>query len=357
MKSGSTIKDLHDRVHQGASSSRDFISPANLIAVTRVDTGVQLVLGDSSRERQFMPSALVHEQLADHLDIPLDYYRRTLDQEPDLLAANANTWLRRSGDRRLIRTIDIDGTPTARAFLSDRYRQLDHADLLHAALPALERLGTRIESCELTERRIYLKAISERIGGEVRPGEIVQAGVVISNSEVGCGALSIRPLTYTLRCSNGAISEDLTLRQHHLGRRQGGDDSIQQLLSDEARQADDRAFFLKVRDLTSAALEEALFTKQLDRLKAAAQQAIVPSQLEAVVEVTSKRFGLSEIERTGVLGHLAANGDLSQWGLSSAVTRFSQDVDSYDRSTDLERIGGRIVELSKRDWTTLTSTN
>jgi len=54
--------------------------------------------------------------------------------------------------------------------------------------------------------------------------------------------------------------------------------------------------------------------------------------------------------RGGVLRHLIEGGDMSRWGIANAVTRQSQDVDSYDRATDLERAGGQIIELSQRDW-------
>ena len=42
--------------------------------------------------------------------------------------------------------------------------------------------------------------------------------------------------------------------------------------------------------------------------------------------------------------------DLSQWGLVNAVTRYSQDVDNYDRATELETLGGKIVDLKPTEW-------
>lgn len=38
--------------------------------------------------------------------------------------------------------------------------------------------------------------------------------------------------------------------------------------------------------------------------------------------------------------------DFSQFGLVNAVTRSSQDVEDYNRATELERIGGTILEDS-----------
>jgi hypothetical protein len=35
-----------------------------------------------------------------------------------------------------------------------------------------------------------------------------------------------------------------------------------------------------------------------------------------------------------------------QW----AVTRLAQDAENYDRASDLERLGGRIIELPRSEW-------
>jgi len=43
------------------------------------------------------------------------------------------------------------------------------------------------------------------------------------------------------------------------------------------------------------------------------------------------------------------------YGLSNAVTRFSQDVDSYDRATDLETIGYKILTMPKKQWNRLNT--
>lgn len=46
-----------------------------------------------------------------------------------------------------------------------------------------------------------------------------------------------------------------------------------------------------------------------------------------------------------ILGHLIAGGDLSLYGLANAVTRHAQDVQSYDRSTELEATGYKIITM------------
>ena len=50
------------------------------------------------------------------------------------------------------------------------------------------------------------------------------------------------------------------------------------------------------------------------------------------------------------INHLIKGGDLSGYGLVNAVTRYSQDVEDYDRATEFEALGGKLIELSGREW-------
>lgn len=68
------------------------------------------------------------------------------------------------------------------------------------------------------------------------------------------------------------------------------------------------------------------------------------------VEVVGKKHSLAETERKGVLARLIEGADFSRYGLHSAITRHAADVDSYDRATELERLGGTIIELPRSQW-------
>lgn len=55
-------------------------------------------------------------------------------------------------------------------------------------------------------------------------------------------------------------------------------------------------------------------------------------------------------EQEDILKYLIAGGDLSMYGLSNAVTRVSQDVESYDRATTLEGIGWQVATMEPAQW-------
>ena len=115
-----------------------------------------------------------------------------------------------------------------------------------AVLPILKGLPElRFESVELTETRMYLKCVTPQLKFEMAPGDIVQAGIAISNSEVGQGTLSVQPLLFRLVCRNGLIVADRALRKTHVGRALAQEDEGVTIYQDDTLQADDKAFFLK----------------------------------------------------------------------------------------------------------------
>jgi hypothetical protein len=352
MKTGLSLTQLAQELERQVITKRDFLAPEQQLQVAVVETAtptVQLVLGPVGH-MPLTPHA--HGQVAEHLGIPKAYYDRLHQQAPALLATNVNHWLQASGTQRLVRTLDH----TVRAYLSQRYRPLDHVDLAEAVLPVLlEDAQLEVASCQITATRLYIKATTPRLTAEVRKGDVVQAGLVISNSEVGAGSVRVEPLLYRLICRNGAILNDLALKKYHVGRANGhGEDAIQALLRDETKALNDRAFWATVQDVVRSTLQEVTFQQIVARWRDATQEVITSDPVQ-VVEVTAKRLGLTESERGSVLRHLVAGGDLSRYGLANAITRASQDVDDYDRATDLERLGGQLIELPRQAWQALAT--
>jgi len=209
-----------------------------------------------------------------------------------------------------------------------------------------------VESAELTDSRLYIKAITPKTTFEVRPGDVVNAGIVISNSEVGMGSVKVEPLIYRLVCKNGLISADHSLNKYHVGRSGDLGELAEEFFRDSTRKADDKAFWLKVQDVVRGALQSDVFAKIARRMTEAAS-ATMDADPVKVVERVQERYQLNDGERSGVLRHLIQGADLTQYGLVNAITRASQDVQQYDRATDMERLGGAVLELPRSDWRAL----
>ena len=284
-----------------------------------------------------------HRQIGAALGIPAKYYDKMQKELPDLLAQNVNAWFDTEPQAKMIRTMD----GRARAFLSDRYRRIDNYEIAQTVLPILGELeDAHVESCEVTENRMYIKVVNPRLQADVVPGDTVQAGIMITNSEIGLGSVTVSPLLFRLVCTNGMVVNDAASRKYHIGRANTVGENFQ-IFTDETIIADDKAFMLKVRDTVRAAVDEARFGQVVNMMRQAKGVKLDTPDIPKFVELTAAEFGLSQNEGRGVLDHLIRDADLSLYGLANAVTRYSQDVESYDRATELESAGYSILGMSR----------
>jgi hypothetical protein len=347
MKTGRTLVDLASELSRQLNAKRDMIVPSPMMRFATDSGGTsQVTIETPDGSAHYGTTELARRQLADKLGIPYAYFERMREKQPDLLDRNVNTWLHSEDDRRLVRTLDGN----VRAVLSDRYRRLDNYDLAEHVLPILQRLpGGRPESVELTDTRMYLKWIASEVRHEVQPGDVVEAGVVVTNSEVGLGSLSVQPLVYRLVCSNGLIVADHGLRKTHVGRLIEANDSDLTVFKDDTLEAADKAFFMKVRDVVESAVSEVTLRQLSERMRRTLGFVLSGDPVKSV-EVIGTKYLLNEQERSGVLRHLISGGDLSGYGLVNAVTHYSQEVPDYDRATEFEVLGGKLLSLPDRDW-------
>ncbi|WP_304634344.1 DUF932 domain-containing protein [uncultured Oscillibacter sp.] len=345
MKQGMTIQDAAKEIMRQSQAKADYlVNTANLHMETCDGIPILRLLDESGVDRVEPLDILTtaHRQMSAYLNIPWKYYERMRQEDIGLLAQNVNTWLRKGPEQRMIRTID----GRARAFLSNRYRRIDNIDIARITLPIIQQMPDAIyESCNLSDDYMFIKVVNPRLTAEVVPGDIVQAGVVISNSETGQGAVCVQPLIYRLVCSNGMVVNEARTRRNHIGRVTSADENLL-IYSEATLRADDKAFVMKVQDTVRAAVDEARFTKILDKLRESKDKKLNTADLPGVVKLASSSMGITDAESEGVLQHLIEGTDYSLYGLANAVTRHSQDVESYDRASKLEEIGYQIITMS-----------
>ena len=352
MKQGKDIVQLATELQRRAEAKVDFVAPTkrvHLVPEEHADgTATQKLIVQNGEDREYDLTQHTHRQLGTWAKVPAKYYDRMLAEAPNLLAGNINHWLMNSEANRMVRTLD----GTARAFLSDRYRRIDNEDVAEQVLPILLDSGnfSEVVSTEVTDSRLYIKALFPKVEGEVAEGDQVQAGVIISNSEIGLGSLSIQPLIYRLVCSNGMISQDHGLSRYHVGRKVAGDgDNAFEVFRDETIAADDAALMMKVHDIVKACANPEVFDAIVQKMRDATEGERVQKPVEAV-EVLSKSFSLNDGEKDSVLEQLIRGGDYSRYGMLNAVTATANTHESYDRATDLEAMGGKILDLPRKDW-------
>lgn len=335
----SNLEELAKTIIAEAEAKEDII--CDTPAITLSENGTIKI-----EDRELVIGEHFHGQMAAHLNIPRRYYDRLWWFHRDLLVNDVNALLTREPKRRMVRTLG----GSARAFLSDKYRILDNEQVLESVLPILTSGDVQLASMEVTESRLYIKATFPECRGEVTPGDVVESGVMLTNSEVGLGALAVTPFVNRLVCTNGMVVNEAEskfgIKKMHLGGR------IQQegvFLRDDTLEASDKAFFMQVRDVVGALGSRDSFDKILNTFREAAGQDIEGDPVRGI-EILQKRTGLRDGEKASVIRHLIEGGDLSKWGVANAVTRTAVDVESYDRATDLEALGGKIVTMPEGSW-------
>ena len=349
MKTGLAIEDLATEIVRQKDYKEDYIVNANRIAMDCYGRSIYLRILDDNGSDHIEPldvSPIAHRQIGTHLSIPAKYYTKMLDEDPALLVANVNSWLQRTQSQRMLRVLD----GSARAFLSNRYLRMDHFPVTQAVIPILGELpDIRFESCQITENRMYIKVVNPALEAEVAPGDVVQAGLMISNSEVGLGSVSVQPLIYRVQTQTGMFINDSATKRNHVGRANFAEIQFQ-LDATESITLDDHAFLQTIQRSVRSSGNIDRFRSVVEMMRASLAAPINTENIPAVVKQTGRDFGITDTEQSGVLQHLMASEDMTQYGLANAVAKHSQDVESYDRATDLEGIGYSIMTMPQNQW-------
>lgn len=358
--------------------------------------------GVTSTDGVYVPTAVADEGIADKLGIPSAYLKRLRADRPDIYDANVNGWLSghiapswegapdsgRSADRRkfLVRCFrGDDGSGIARAFLSDSYRIVDHLDVLTAVLDGIKDAGVavNIDSCDLSERRMFVRVVAPEVaalapallggyrnpfadpgveraanhgwdlarareaaareGAAYGPGDepVVFAGFVVSNSEVGGGALSIVPRLMVKVCRNGLVITKDAVRNVHLGAKL--DEGIVRW-SDTTQRKNLELISAKARDAVATFLDPGFLATVLAGVEE--QAAVELAEPAKAVEFVGKALKFSPDHIAGVLDHFIRGAQPTAGGVLNAVTSYAQTIPNADEAAAVEAQGLRALELA-----------
>lgn len=364
-----TLQDMAALLQTQQTAKLDMVVPAAQMrsrdGLLQIDGAGEPILtpdGVTTGAGRFRPTELCDGGIADKLSIPAAYLRRMRESHLDLFDVNVNTWLADDPTRRfLVRALRGDeGEPgIARALLSERYRITDNLDVLMALLEGIRASGANVEiaSCDLTERRMYLKvraaeiaALAPRLlagytspftGARGADNPLVFAGFVATNSETGHGSFSITPRIEVQVCTNGMTIAKDALREVHLGGRL--DDGVVRW-SERTQQA---ALDLVTRQATDAVrtfLDVDYVTAKIAEIE---READVPvSDVPATLAYVGQHLRFTAEEQNTILNHFISGGDRTAGGVLHAVTSTAQTLPDADAAHEMERAGLRAMRLA-----------
>ena len=358
MKTGMTIEKFASEIERRDDAQRDFVlgTPDILYyPATEPETedgahGPEFL---SLEGQPFGINEVCHRQLATHHNVPWAYYRRMLEECPSLLGENINHWLaqlkvdskgKESIDRRMVRTLD----GVARAYLSNKYLRFDHKPFSEIVLPVLAEHNAKVKSCDLTDSHLFLKFTFPSLRVELNPGQgdWYEPGGQISNSETGQGKSKGKVWFFREICKNGMgiYNHVAEYGRVHLG---SAIDELGEIESAETQRYIVQATASQIRDSINAMVNPETIERIIESMRATTEVNIPGEQkIPEAMEQLGKALKLTEDERGSMLRHLIEGGDLSQYGIIQAVTRTAEDLPSYDRATEVESIGGKLLATS-----------
>lgn len=356
MENLDTFRTLVSNVQYHNSISKDLLVPTSKVDFSS-DMNMAIDFGPAAGEMRLAPNTVAHEHVSQFLGIPLAFYREQKKSNPDLLASLASGLMhRKNGDnKRMLRLYEPPGeTATLRAMVSPNYRRLDNYDLLTAIAPFLaSRDDVHIVNGAVTERRMYLTAVFNKMEGAVRVGDVVRAGFRISNSETRCGSVRVEPFLYRLVCLNG-MTATTTLNIRHAGAGLVEDADTMEVLTDETRAARDKATWMEVHDLVKACTNQQVFDSWIHQAQRSMGHEIKKDVVD-VIENVSKAYKLTTAESSNVLENMLRSNDPNAWGIANAITAVGRETEDFDRRAELEKVGGEIITLNSKDWMRLAA--
>lgn len=334
----------------------------------------------------YLPTAVADGQLAQLFKIPVQYLRRLREENIDLLDANVNMWAPRgvrleSGtydpDKKVLLRLlwGDDGTDTTvgvcRAILSDRYGARDNLDTAMAVLDGMTAAGLgaqHIIGADLSDNRFYLYVAAPEVNALApvlldgyspyrRMSTIdlprVHCGFAVTNSETGGGALAITPRIVVEWCKNGMQIPKEALRKVHLGTKL---DEGNVLWSARTRDAANELTRSQVIDAVHSFLSPEFLNHQIEVLQRDCTTEIDPQHVTDTIENVGAKLQYTKSERNGILAHFIKGGQLTSGGVLHAVTSYSQQIESPDRSWDVESSAVEAMHLAARLQVSTTTT-
>ena len=121
------------------------------------------------------------------------------------------------------------------------------------------------------------------------------------------------------------------------------------LFKDDTREAQARSLRLEIRDIVEDAVSQVTLDRVTHKYKMAKNMEIT-GDIPSLVTMTGREFDIKKDEKEGVMEHLYRRGDYTLYGLSNAITEMSQTVDDYDRASELEEVGYKVLNMSRTQW-------
>jgi len=185
-------------------------------------------------------------------------------------------------------------------------------------------------------------------------------GLRLSNSETGCGSVQVAQLIWTLACLNGMQTGNASRSAHLTSAR--ADTDTWEILSGEAKDADNHALALKLRDTVTSYASTDSFDQVLTAMAEAHEQPV--ANPAAAVNQIQKQFKtvIGKADTDLILDGLMQtvqqagynSGGVSRATMVNALTAVAHKKDP-DEKPIWEKLGGELLTLKPSEWSLIAA--
>ena len=365
------LQSLLIKIQDQSARSQDIIADTNQLQFQTVESSdsdkkhSKIIIEGSKGEptKQIAVNDVCFDQIASKAEIDVRTARRLKNtyysKEFDSLI---NAIWQKENSKKMIRTYDrsMDNLDhLGRAFLSDKFKTFDNVHLLESTLPQLmeSNANWQIVNSAITDKKLFVRFKSQtQVGEGANVGDHMANGIVLSNSEVGLGSVTVGQIVWTLACTNGMQTENKTRSSHITSSRQNVDQWS--ILTDEAKDADNKALSLKLRDIVGSFASRDSFDQILDQMKQASSDIIEGEyEIAKLSESVGEVLKVPQKHRSLILDGLVqtlqqegyVNQPMSRATILNGVTAVSHKVDA-DSVDDWQKLGGSVLNMSASNW-------
>lgn len=382
-----SFPDLLTELERRKASSFDLVVPAEQMRISPVDNGFHLSLSDGeelhkdlTEERKqnphitqsllessrISPDAL--QQVGQRMDppVPWKFLKGLGAQLPKTAASMLNDLLQDSGKQNMARFQDGN----LRAYLSSRYRVMDHYDAAFSAATVIRENEGKVLDCRLTDRVMNLRFTTSEVFDQLKaaqdqgkngigvmgnqqlgryggwwdnPDYVMPHGpdtvfplITVSNSETGHGGYTVKSGLIQGCCFNGCIVETV-LAKTHLGGEVGSG-----VYTPQTTRAMAQAVHLQTRDCIASMFDQKHFTELINRVRESQGVEIPKAKTELALDAVISQTEMLEGMKTDLLTYFVRDYQPTAYGVAQAVSRLAQDVDA-EKAVSLEEIAGQIM--------------
>jgi len=342
---------------------QDYATPAEKAEVFTTDEGAGIRIGDYGRMPTSLPmTGYAREQLNQRWT-GFNTFSKELHrlEHDDLQLRTLNELLQHDPRKLVIRTMQPNGQRVARAVVSDAFKPIDDnilvPDILDIVGEKDNALTWRSLGGQITDTNSYLRFITREpqinltVSGRERALHI---GFQYSNSEVGRGRAQFSAFFFDSFCENGCVFGQMTVANvsyTHRGTRISTDFGM--IMEERMQQVELAAIRGAVVDATRLTVQGAYIPEVKRALEASLAREVPAGEDAAFIREVAKRVGLTEEQGDQALAMY--DGTRSQYGVQAAITRLAQDAPNYEGRQELERAGGKVLEMNDRTWNSITA--